>query len=178
MDINLLDKNTLKIKLKKTNFVIDPKEKTPKTSADIVIAIDRENFDKTRVTDYRVIIKGPGEYEIGGIKLIGYKYNNEFTSYSFITNNTSVLVGKVSSLEKILDKIEEHKIAILDVDEKINPSIVTAIEPNCLILYGEMAKEGVESLGKEALEKKTEQSQKFTINEDKLSEEMQIIVLE
>ncbi len=178
MDINLLDKNTLKIKLKKTNFVVDPKEKTPKTSADAIIALDRESFDATRVADYRIIIKGPGEYEIGGIKLIGYKYDNEFTSYSFITGNISVLVGKVSSLEKILDKIDEHKIAILDVDAKMNPSIVTAIEPNCLVLYGEMVKEGLESLGKEALERKTEQSQKLTINEDKLSEEMQIIILE
>jgi hypothetical protein len=176
MDINLLDKDSIKIKIKKVNFVFDPRSKMAKTSADAVVTGDANDFDPTRVADSRVIIKGPGEYEVGGVKVVGTKQADNF-SFSLITENTSVIIGKVSSLEKMLDKISEHKIAVLNVDAKLNPSIITTIEPSYLILYGELASEELSSLNKEVLEKKTEASQKISINEEKISEEMELFVL-
>ncbi len=176
MDITLLDKKTIKIKIKKVNFVIDPKQKMAKTNADCVITFDIENADLTRVTDYRVLIKGPGEYEVGGVKVIGTKFG-ESLCYSFITTQASVIIGSVKSLEKMLDKIGEHNVAILNVDSKINPSIITTIEPSSLVLYGDKAKEELPSLSKELLEKKTEHSQKVSINEEKTQEEIELVVL-
>ncbi len=176
MDITLLDKNSIKIKIKKVNFVIDPKQKMAKTSADAIITFNIEDADLTRVTDYRVLIKGPGEYEVGGIKVIGTKLGDNLY-YSFIINEVSVIMGKVKSLEQMLDKISEHNIAILNVDSKINPSIITTIEPKSLILYGDKVKEELPSLSKELLEKKTEHSQKVSINEEKTQEEIELVVL-
>ncbi len=176
MDITLLDKDSIKLKIKKVNFVIDPMPKMAKTNADAIITFDIDNCDLTRITDYRVLIKGPGEYEVGGVKIIGTRLD-ENLYYSFATGTSTILVGKVSSLDKMLDKIDEHGIAILNVDAKINPSIITAIEPKSLVLYGEKAKEELPSLSKELLEKKQECTQKISINEEKTSEEMELIIL-
>jgi hypothetical protein len=176
MEINILDKDSIKIKLKKVTFAVDPKAKTPKTSADAIIAFDVVSMDPSRITDSRVVIKGPGEYEVGGVKVVGIK-SEQNLAYSFITQETSVVIGKVSTLAKMLDKISEHKIAILNVDSELDPSIITTIEPSCLVLYGEKLEEGLSSLSKEILEKKNESSQKVSISEEKLTEEMQLFVL-
>jgi hypothetical protein len=176
MDINILDKNSIKIKIKKVNFVIDPGSSISKTNADAIIAFDASAIDSTRVTDYRVIIKGPGEYEVGGVKVVGVK-DGESLAYSLIAQETSIIIGKASSLGKMLDKVSEHGIAVLDIDSKLDPSIITAIEPRYLVLYGEKVKEELSSLSKELLEKKTESSQKISLNEEKMPEEMELFVL-
>jgi hypothetical protein len=176
MDISLLDKDSIKIKLKKVNFAIDPKSTIQKTNADAIIAFDADSFDQTRITDYRVLIKGPGEYEVGGVKVVGVKHEESF-SYSLFAGDVSVIIGKVSSLEKMLDKISEHSIAVLNCDSKLNPSIITTIEPSYLVLYGEKAGEELSSLSKEILEKKTESSQKISIDEEKPLEEMALFIL-
>jgi len=45
----------------------------PKTSADAIILSGERNADISRVTDSRIVIAGPGSYEVGGIKVSGLK---------------------------------------------------------------------------------------------------------
>lgn len=176
MDISLLDKTSVKIKFKKVNFIIDPTSKIQKTNADCVLAFDQNNFDTGKLVDYRLVIKGPGEYEVGGVKVVGVK-EGDGLYYSLIAGETAVILGKVGNLGKILDKLDEHRVAVLNVDSELNQSIITTIEPKYLILYGEKASQELSSLNKEVVEKKTASSQKININEEKSPEEIELSVL-
>ncbi len=79
MDITFLGHSTFKIKAKNATVITDPYDpkmlglKFPKTPGDIV-TISHEHPDHNsldQVSDIRRAIKGPGEYEILGVSMIG-----------------------------------------------------------------------------------------------------------
>ncbi len=80
MDITFLGHSAFKIKGKNATVVTDPYDskalgiKFPKTSADI-ITVSHDHYDHNsvdQISDVRRVIKGPGEYEILGVSMIGY----------------------------------------------------------------------------------------------------------
>jgi len=172
MEVALLDKTSIRIKSKHTNFVVDPFEKLAKTPTDAVLILSGINADLSKVTDYRVVIKSPGEYEVGGIKISAIDMDGA-TVYGLTVDNVDVLLAKTSSITKISEKLKEYQIAIFNVDSEINQTVVTALEPKVVILYGEKAIDAAKALGKED----AQVLQKFSAAEDKLPEEMQVIVL-
>jgi hypothetical protein len=172
MEVALLDKISLRIKSKHTNFIIDPVAQLAKTSTDGVIILSSGTTDLSKVTDYRVIVKSPGEYEIGGVKISGIDVEGT-TVYGLTVDNVDVLLAKTSSVAKVSEKLKEYDIAIFNVDSEINQTVVTALEPRVVILYGEKAGDAAKALGKEDAER----LQKFTAAKDKLPDEMQVIVL-
>jgi hypothetical protein len=172
MEVALLDKTSLRIKSKHTNFIVDPFEKLSKTPTDAVIILSGRNADLSRVTDYRVVIKSPGEYEVGGIKISAIGMDGS-TVYGLTVDNVDILLAKTSSVTKVSEKLMEYQIAIFNVDSEINQTVVTALEPRVVILYGEKAIDAAKALGKED----AQVLQKFSAAEDKLPEEMQVVVL-
>lgn len=172
MEVALLDKTSLRIKSKHTNFVVDPFEKLSKTSTDAVLLLSGINANLSKVTDYRVVIKSPGEYEVGGIKISAIDIDGS-TVYALTVDNVDVLLAKTSSVTKVSEKLKEYQIAIFNVDSEINQTVVTALEPRVVILYGEKAAEAAKALSKGD----AQVLQKFSASEDKLPEEMQVIVL-
>lgn len=172
MEVALLDKTSLRIKSKHTNFVVDPFEKLSKTPTDAVIILSGKNADLSRVTDYRVVIKSPGEYEVGGIKISAIDLDGS-TVYVLTVDNVDILLAKTSSVTKVSEKLKEYQIAIFNVDSEINQTVVTALEPRVVILYGEKATEAAKALGKVD----AQVLQKFSAAEDKLPEEMQVVLL-
>ena len=77
MDITYLGHSSFRIKGKKAALVTDPYDskagKFPNVSADIV-TVSHDHFDHNQtdlVKDVKRIVKGPGEYEIGGVSIIG-----------------------------------------------------------------------------------------------------------
>jgi hypothetical protein len=169
MEVSLLDKNTLRIKGKKAALVVDPKEKMAKTSSDAIIALDSD-FDPKNVSDYRIIINQPGEYEVGGVKITALGSDNLY--YGLNIDNTQVLLAKTSSLDKLSKDMNDPQVAVLNVDSEINGSLVAAIEPKIVILYGEKAQDGAKVLGSQD----PTPVKKFSVTADKLPQESQIIV--
>jgi len=174
MDVTLLSQNSIKIKSKKASLIFDPVLDMQKNNADAVILLSDKSFDLKKVEDYRVVISGPGEYEVGRIKINGVGTGSG-TVYSLVVDGVNVLVGRGSDLSLIADKNQEHKVAVIKVDSEIKESIVTSIEPRLIILYGEKTDEAVKALGKE--KKDIEVGKKLSFNEDKLPEEMGVAVL-
>ncbi len=172
MEVALLDNTALRIKSKHAIFIVDPSDKLPKTPTDGVIILSRDAVSLSKVTDYRVVVNSPGEYEIGGVKISGIDLDG-VTVYGLTIDNVEVLLAKASSVTKVSEKLKEYDIAIFNVDSEINQTVVTALEPRVLILYGEKATDAAKALGKEDAEK----LQKFAAAKDKLPEEMQVIVL-
>ncbi len=80
MDITYLGHSSFRIKGKTTSLVTDPFDssvgfKFPKVDADIV-TVSHEHGDHNstdQVTGARKIISGPGEYEIAGVSIVGFK---------------------------------------------------------------------------------------------------------
>lgn len=174
MDVVKLSDNSLKIKGKKASFIVEPSEKMPKNNADAVILFSSHAFDQSRVEGYRVIIASAGEYEVNRIK-INAIVSEKGTVYSFLIDGIELLLGRASDLNLIADKNQEHKVAIIMADCEIKESVITAVEPRLAIIYGEKAEEGIKTLGKEKGE--VEITKKLSFNEDKLPEEMRVVML-
>lgn len=172
MEVALLDKTSLRIKSKHTNFVVDPLGKLSKTSTDAVLILSGDSVDLSKVMDYRVVIKSPGEYEVGGIKISAIDMDGS-TVYGLTIDNVDILLAKTSSVTKVSEKLKEYQIAIFNVDSEINQTVVTALGSRVVILYGEKATDAAKALGKEDVQV----LQKFSAAEDKLPEEMQVVLL-
>ncbi len=172
MDFQLIGENTLKIKIKKTTLALNPKSSVSKFDADAILLLDKDS-DVSRISNPRVIISGAGEYEVSGLKISALKAEDDLL-YELSIDSASALVAKASSLEKVSsDKLGDYKVALINVDTDLNQSKVTAIEPRLVILYGEKAKEGAKVLGREDVSK----SSKISVSEDKLPEELEIMLL-
>lgn len=171
MDIQIFGNDTLKIKSKKATLGIDPKSSIQKFDADAVLVIDKSS-DPSRVNEARIILDGVGEYEVSGLKISGLK--SKETMYVLSSEGVDAVIAKASSLEKLsADKVGEYKIVIINADADLNQSIVTAMEPRVVVLYGEKKKELAKILGKEnAL-----LSLKIVLAEDKLPDEMDVMLL-
>ena len=172
MDVQILGQDSLKIKSKKTTLAIDPVTSIQKFDADAILLTGIEG-DINRVTNYRVIIDGVGEYEVSGLKIVGIKAEDGLV-FSLISENVRTLVGKVSSLKQIsAEKIGDYQVVIINADTDASESMITAMEPSIVVLYGLKAKETAKALGKEAVSVQS----KISFAEDKLPEETQVLVL-
>ena len=170
--VSILSKDSIKIKGKNSSFVIDPVVQIQKVSADAVVFLkDIENEPAAeRVTDYRVVIKGAGEYEVSGARILGTRSDGNFL-YSLNIDNISVFAARTSGLSKA-QETGDYNILILNVDSDFKDTMVTGFSPNVVILFGEKSQEALKMLGKESAK-----SQKFSISADKLPLEMQVIIL-
>lgn len=85
MEITYFGHSCFKIKTKDLTMVIDPFDpaklgvKLPKLEADVVL-ITHNHFDhnyKDGVAGYRLVVEGPGEYELGGVSIFGISVNHD-----------------------------------------------------------------------------------------------------
>jgi hypothetical protein len=172
VDIQILGEDSLKIKSKKATLAIDPKTVIQKFDADAILLTGKDG-DVSRVTQYRVVIDGVGEYEVSGLKIVGIKSDGDLI-FSLISENVRMLVAKASSLKQIpADKMEDYQIVVINADTDVSESAITAMEPNIVVLYGLKAKEAAKALGKED----AAVSSKASFAEDKLPEETQVMLL-
>lgn len=173
MDITILNKNSLRIKSKTAALVIDPDSTTGKIEADAILSLTKSSdFSDRKIEGARIIINGAGEYEVGGIKITAMKAGNGLVA-NLDVEEVKVLLGKGTEIEKIQDKIEECDIVLVNSDEEFNYSILTALEPKVLVVYGEKKEDLRKSLGKEGVK-----VSKYSTTSEKLPAEMEMVFLE
>ncbi len=173
MDVILLNENTLKIKGKNASIIINPSTSTSKTEADAIILLKSDlSFNPDKIEGSRITIKGPGEYEISGVKISTTRVEEDQVARVDV-DNVKVLVGNGSAIEKIHDKIEEAQVVVINSDEEFNHSILTSLEPNVLLVYGAKRTEVAKSLGKD----EAASASKYSTSSDKLPAEMEVILL-
>jgi len=175
MDLTILDKNSIKIKSKKSSLVVDPTQKSPKTPADAILFLGNSGA-VDRVEDFRLVVNDDGEYEVGGIKITGVSNLDSGIFYNLNIDNTQTILARTSTLEKLTDTANEAQVAILNVDSPLNEAIVASLEAKVIVLYGEKAVEGLKALGKQDLKP----TRKVTVGREKLPEdsETQIVWLD
>ncbi|MBI4084818.1 MAG: hypothetical protein HY431_02830 [Candidatus Levybacteria bacterium] len=167
MEIALLPKNGLKMKGKNATILVDASDKTIVHSAVILL---NENTEAKRTET--VFIQGPGEYEVGGIKIGGYR-NNTFVAYSITVDTIDILLGTAEALENMQQKLKEHHILIVSTNSLIDSSFVTSLASNAVLFYGEKGSEVIKGFASEAVKKLA----KYQVTKDKLPQEMETILL-
>lgn len=174
MDVALLDKKSLRIKGKNASFIIDPTSLVQKTEAEGILTSGKyPDFNDSKIQGSRITILGPGEYEVGGIKIVSTKVNGNLVSRVDV-DNVKILIGEGSAVEKIHDNVGDCNIALIRADSDFNHSVLTGLEPKVLIVYGDKKDEVKKSLGKDESSK----ASKFSVTSEKLPEEMQFVLLE
>lgn len=167
MEIALLPKSALKIKGKNASFVVNPHDGTVYNAALLIGKSAQAN-----TSEEMVVIDGPGEFEVGGVKMSGVRSDGE-VFYSLTVDSVGIVVGSINALEKMHQKMKEHNIVVVLCDEVTNASFLTSLSSNAIIFYGEKAAEIAQTFGKE-----TKQMAKYSTTKDKLPLEMETVVLE
>lgn len=174
MDIALLSESTLRIKGKKSTFIIDPVASISKTEAQgIIYTRKSDSLSGVKVENSRMTIKAPGEYEVGGIKVVASKVDGNIVVLLDV-DDVKLLIGNGSDIKEIHEKIGAFHIAVINTEKEFNYSSLTSLDPNVLIIYGKMKKEVKKSLGKtDAVT-----TSKYSVTFEKLPSEMQMILLD
>lgn len=173
MDIALLNENSLRVKGKTASFAVDPSSSTPKTQAEAILnLIKSADFSDKKIDESRITINGAGEYEVNGVKISANRVDAELIATLDI-DGVTVIIGSGSSIEKFQDKAVKCNVLVVNTNNPFNQSILTNMEPNVIVLYGARKDEVQKLLGKEP----NLTGPKFSMTPDKLTEELQLVVL-
>lgn len=169
MEIGLIAKNSLKIKSKYAFFAVDPVDKGEYNGTLVL----NSAFNKLNIQTNSVVIDGPGEYEIAGVKISGTRNDGEVL-YNLNAEGVMILLGKLSTMEKQQHKLKEQDIVVVYVDSVTNASFVTSLASSAIVFYGEQAAALVDKFGKENIKA----VQKYTAIQGKLPVEVETVILE
>jgi len=167
MEITLLTKSALRIKGKTCSFVVNPQE-TVQTNAFFFLY---QNAEFT--TEDAVVLNGPGEYEIGGVKITGLR-NETKVLYGMNIDGLEITIGSLTVLSAMHNKLKENNIVIVNCDEITETSFLTALAVNTVLFYGEKAEEVSQTFAKEKVQKMN----KYTASLGKLPAEMETVLLQ
>ncbi|MEX2007338.1 MAG: hypothetical protein WD992_01055 [Candidatus Levyibacteriota bacterium] len=170
MEIAYLGNNCVKIRSKLANFIIDPTENISKTEADAIISLNGNESNISKVSQFRLIVSGPGEYEIKGVKISGTK-SDAGIIYRLTLDKLGVILGKASLVSK--SENVSANVVVLDADEVPSDKVITAMQPNVVVMYGEKAKEAAKTLKDGGVESVN----RFVVAYEKLPQEMEVVVL-
>lgn len=118
MEIKFLNNSTIFLKGKKENVLIDPTQANyveNKNSSRIIIYTSGDFNQGTLSNDEKIIIKGSGEYEIGGIEIMGVNGENGNTVYRVVIDGfVLVILGKISQelTSKRIERIDSTDILL------------------------------------------------------------------
>lgn len=169
MEIALLPKGSLRIKGKQAAIGVDSQDKGPYNA---ILAVAKNPQDIT-VDEGSLLVIGPGEYEVGGIKLSGVRSETEL-AFTVKVDGVDVLVGRINSLDKMQHKLKEHNIVVAFCDSEANASFLTSLASNVIMFCGDHAKEAAQALSKDNLKSMP----KYAATLDKLPQEVETIILE
>lgn len=166
MEIALLPKFGLRVKSKSSIFVVNPLG--PVSANAVLLLSPGEEY----INEETVVIKGAGEYEIGGVKINGLR-NEDNVLYSMQVDGMEVVVGSITLLSSLQHKLKEHNVVIVNCNETADASFLTSLAVNAVLFCGDKATEVAEGFEKEKLQK----TNKYSASLGKLPAEMETILL-
>lgn len=115
MEIKIAGKQSFFLKGKKENVLVNPNKDvmgSNKYSARLIVFTENDS-KVSGLGSENVIIKGPGEYEVGGVQVLGINAGNNQTVY--IINIDGVEVGVIGKLEELLSDKKIERVEAVDV---------------------------------------------------------------
>lgn len=171
MEIALVSETSIRIRGKNASIIIDPSSVKTKTQADAILLLEKEEPDMSKIEGSRVVIDGPGEYEVGGIKISG-STSGKSIAYELYVDGVQIFLSAQESL-KGLGQNRECSVVVVFAKSVVEVSEVTEMSPRLVILYGPGAKESVKGFGKEVTA-----ASKIAATAEKLPAELEVALLE
>lgn len=169
MEIAKVGALSLKIRGKNATLGINPTDKSMEVNAVLLLG----KHAGIKLSDGAVLIDGPGEYEVGGIKISGITAGTE-TVYSLIVDDVSIIIGNLSVLSKAQTKLQEANIVLVQAETVLDATFITGFTPSVVLFYGEKASDTIKTFEKEGIQELT----KFQTTADKLPLEMVTVLLQ
>lgn len=116
MEIKQISKEIVWIKGKKENILIDPNREMllkDKTNARIVLLTKKDESIVVLGDEKKVVVCGPGEYEIGGVEIVGINLGN--SEYGYLVTVDGVIVGVIGVLTETISEKRVARIESMDV---------------------------------------------------------------
>lgn len=115
MEIKVLENNSVYLKGKKENVLINPSEKKRDDSrySSRIFLFTSEKYDGMGFDSDKILIRAPGEYEVGGVEINGYPAGGENTF--FIVNIDGIKVVFLGDLNEALSDKRIEKVDSADV---------------------------------------------------------------
>lgn len=192
MDINWYGQSCFKLKGKTTTLVIDPFDpgktdfKLPKDFSAPLVLVTNGQKDRSHlvgVSEAKLVIDGPGEYEFMGVTVNGIRTFDNNTAYNILIDGINIVhLGDLGHplTEEQVSEINGADILMIPVggvhtiDAKAAAAVVAQLEPRVVI---PMHFQDIESFLKEMGAENAEPVVKFAVTRDKLPEETQIVVM-
>lgn len=111
MEIKYLGSQTVLIKTKKESVIINPEKGGDKIESRIVVFSDKK-FDYMGLDGEKVIVRGPGEYEVGGIEIKGWAVDEKMI---YLLESEGVIVGFLGEMDEMLTDKMIERISGIDV---------------------------------------------------------------
>ena len=115
MEIKFLDKKTVFIKGKKEGVLINPSVDNLEKIAARVVLYTNENLGKSDLEGEKVLVNGPGEYEVNGVEVTGINAEGGNAVYKIgIDGFRIVATGELTEAlsEKRVEKIDAADVLI------------------------------------------------------------------
>jgi hypothetical protein len=175
MEVATVGQNSIRLKGKQATFIIDPFDKKIKSPADATVLLTNDrSVEPTVIEESRVVIEGAGDFEVAGVKFAGTRVKNDIV-YDFRLDGLRVLVGTMPAVKAAQDKVTEPQVLIIKTDGEIEQSVITALSPQLLVLFGDgVSQENVKSKGFDTVSS----TNKVVTTSDKLPQEMEVVVLQ
>jgi len=125
MEIKYLGEKTIFLKGKKESVLIDSTESSFSDGkyGSRVVLYTNENERRADLLDGRVLINGPGEYEIGGVEINGINGEDGNTVYKITLDGFKlVIVGELQQQlsEKRIERIEDTDILLISAKVSVD----------------------------------------------------------
>jgi hypothetical protein len=116
MEIRCINGRTVLLKGRKESLLVNPTREVVdinKTQSR-VIAFTSKKYDCLGLTEGdKVVLRGPGEYEVGGVEILGINAGNGDTVY--VINVDGVTVGVLGEITEVLSDKRIERINAVDV---------------------------------------------------------------
>lgn len=168
MEISIVDSDSVKIKGKTASFIVNPTKSSDDYHGAFYLTTDSA---KEPLFGQGIAIDSPGEYEIGGVKIKGSQKETGMI-YTLSVDGINLIIGSLSTLEKVQGKFQDLSIACVNVDSQTDPSFMSGYASNYIIYFGKNASELCTTFLKGEVEK-----QSRFVSPKELPQEMQIILL-
>jgi hypothetical protein len=179
MEIKYMGDNTIYIKGKKENVWINPTQSDFSSKNEpgrICIFTEKErNFVKLGEEGDKVVINGPGEYEVGGVEISGVNAMYALTVDGVKVVMVGKLEGEISDRKK--EKLEEADVLLLEISAN-STDIAKKSAANYLIPIAFEKEEKELKVFLDAFDKENlEKVDSLKVDKDNLPEGVEVILL-
>lgn len=171
MEIAKISPSGIKVKTKHAMIAVKPDGAKEKNIIDCVLLFNKNQSDYIFFETRPLIVDGPGEYEIKGVKFTGLSKKDSLQYFGKIDGIDTVFI-QGSAAQKGKEMITECQVAVIDADVELDQSTLATFSANAVVLYGNFAQNTIKKIGKAV-----SPSTKYVISKDKLPQDMEIVLL-